>query len=245
MDFNILLRLLCVHFVFDFILQPSSLVKKKVHGTTAERAKFNLLHSLLQAVAAYIVVGQWEYWYIPVVIFTSHFAIDFWYKGNKKGLQPFIIDQLLHITVIILLWLYCTNGFSTIGYPLSELLSYNKIWIILIAYILVLKPTSVVISMFIERWSKQLKTGDINMQEKGLKDAGLWIGYIERFLIVTFIFTENFEAIGFLLAAKSIFRYGDLKDLKDIKMTEYVLIGTLASFSIAVFIGVVFKFCLF
>ncbi|RZK66384.1 MAG: DUF3307 domain-containing protein, partial [Pedobacter sp.] len=36
------------------------------------------------------------------------------------------------------------------------------------------------------------------------------------------------------LAAKSIFRFGDLKDAHDIKLTEYVLIGTLLSFSIAV-----------
>ncbi|MFZ0597577.1 MAG: DUF3307 domain-containing protein, partial [Flavobacterium sp.] len=43
-----------------------------------------------------------------------------------------------------------------------------------------------------------------------------------------------FEAIGFLLAAKSIFRFGDLKEAKDRKLTEYVLIGTLISFGTAI-----------
>jgi hypothetical protein len=51
----------------------------------------------------------------------------------------------------------------------------------------------------------------------------------------------HFDAIGFLLAAKSIFRFGDLKEAKDRKLTEYVLIGTLLSFGIALLIGLLVK----
>ena len=57
-----------------------------------------------------------------------------------------------------------------------------------------------------------------------------------------FIITNHFEAIGFLLAAKSIFRFGDLKEAKDRKLTEYVLIGTLLSFGIAILAGLVVEF---
>ncbi|MFV0501856.1 MAG: hypothetical protein ACK5MH_09735 [Bacteroidales bacterium] len=45
------------------------------------------------------------------------------------------------------------------------------------------------------------------------------------------------SGIGFLLAAKSIFRFGDLKDSKDRKLTEYILIGTLLSFAVAIATG--------
>ena len=72
---------------------------------------------------------------------------------------------------------------------------------------------------------------------KGLPNAGKWIGYLERILILTFIFTNTIEGIGFLLAAKSVFRFGELNRAKDIKITEYVLIGTFASFTIAILIG--------
>jgi hypothetical protein len=41
------------------------------------------------------------------------------------------------------------------------------------------------------------------------------------------------------LAAKSIFRFGDLKESKDRKLTEYVLIGTLLSFGIAIAVGMI------
>lgn len=68
-------------------------------------------------------------------------------------------------------------------------------------------------------------------------NAGKWIGYFERILILTFILTGTTEGIGFLLAAKSIFRFGELSKAQEIKTTEYVLIGTLASFTIAIIIG--------
>ena len=40
-----------------------------------------------------------------------------------------------------------------------------------------------------------------------------------------------------ILAGDAIFRFGDLKEAKDRKLTELVLIGTLLSFSSAIFIG--------
>jgi hypothetical protein len=49
----------------------------------------------------------------------------------------------------------------------------------------------------------------------------------------------RWEAIGFLLAAKSVFRFGDLKESKDRKLTEYILIGTLLSFGVAILIGII------
>lgn len=74
-----------------------------------------------------------------------------------------------------------------------------------------------------------------------MPNAGKWIGYLERILILTFIFTGNIEGIGFLLAAKSVFRFGELNKAKDIKTTEYVLIGTFASFTIAIMTGFAVK----
>lgn len=240
MEINILLKLLCAHFLCDFLFQPGSLVDRKKSDDIQISLKANIMHSLIHAIAAYVIAGAWLSWYIPAGILVSHFAIDFLYKRKKDGLQPFLIDQLLHIIVLILLWLICEGQFGALWEYISGLFAGNKMWIVLIAYILILQPSSILIGIFTEKWSSQLNVTGNN----GLQDAGKWIGYIERFLIITFIFTGNFEAIGFLLAAKSIFRYGDLKELQEIKMTEYVMIGTLSSFSVAIIIGVVFKYYL-
>jgi hypothetical protein len=63
---------------------------------------------------------------------------------------------------------------------------------------------------------------------------------LERIFVFTFIVTGNWNAIGFLLAAKSVFRFGDLKESKDRKLTEYVLIGALLSFGIAFGVGLLY-----
>jgi hypothetical protein len=73
--------------------------------------------------------------------------------------------------------------------------------------------------------------------EESLSNAGKYIGMLERLLVFIFIVTGHWEGIGFLLAAKSVFRFGDLKKSKDRKLTEYILIGTLLSFSIALAVG--------
>jgi hypothetical protein len=46
--------------------------------------------------------------------------------------------------------------------------------------------------------------------------------------------------VGFILAAKSIFRFGDLTNSRDRNLTEYVLIGTLLSFGSALLAGILY-----
>ena len=60
---------------------------------------------------------------------------------------------------------------------------------------------------------------------------------LERLFVFSFVILGKWEAIGFLLAAKSVFRFGDLRKAKDRKLTEYILIGTLLSFGISIGVG--------
>ncbi len=69
--------------------------------------------------------------------------------------------------------------------------------------------------------------------------AGALIGYLERILILTFTLLGSYTAVGFVLAAKSIFRFGELTRSTDRSLTEYVLIGSLLSVVITTLVGVV------
>jgi hypothetical protein len=60
-------------------------------------------------------------------------------------------------------------------------------------------------------------------------------------MILTFVLVGSFEGVGFLLAAKSVFRFGELNKAKEIRTTEYVLIGTFSSFTIAILTGIVIR----
>ena len=229
---NILLRLLFAHILSDFVFQCDKICDGK-QGKTKKKYAYQLLHSSIHALMAYLFVADWSNWIIPLVIFVSHLLMDYIkVEYMKKDVTSFVIDQLVHIAVIVILWLslfehdgsFCQELFKT------EWNSLN-IWSIIIAYLLILKPASVFLSLFIKKWTPSATT------EKSLPNAGKWIGYFERILILTFILTGNAEGIGFLLAAKSIFRFGELSKAQEIKTTEYVLIGTLASFTIAILIG--------
>ena len=143
---------------------------------------------------------------------------------KKQSAQPKLID----FKYSNLIWLHINHDYN----QAAKILSAN-LWLIATTYIAVLSPTSVLIKSFIE-YEKWLPT-DASL--KGLPNAGKWIGYLERILILTFIFTGNIEGVGFLLAAKSVFRFGELNRAKDIKTTEYVLIGTFTSFTIAIMLG--------
>jgi hypothetical protein len=78
-------------------------------------------------------------------------------------------------------------------------------------------------------------------QQRGLADGGKIIGWLERFLVLTFVLAGSYAPIGLVLAAKGIIRYGEIKDAKEQKVAEYVLIGTMLSVSWAVLVGAVLR----
>lgn len=70
--------------------------------------------------------------------------------------------------------------------------------------------------------------------ESGLIAGGRMIGYCERLLIYVFVLANAPTEIGFLVTAKSIFRFGEVTGQAKRQHAEYVIIGTLVSFAYAV-----------
>ncbi len=70
--------------------------------------------------------------------------------------------------------------------------------------------------------------------DSGLKEGGRLIGYCERLLIYVFVLANAPSAIGFLIAAKSIYGFGESSGERQHKRSQYVIIGTLVSFAYAV-----------
>jgi hypothetical protein len=97
--------------------------------------------------------------------------------------------------------------------------------------VLIIWPAGFLIGRITRPWRAQLKS------QEGLAKAGMWIGCLERFLVLTFVLLNRYEAIGFLVAAKSIFRFGEIRDSSHRKEAEYILVGTMLSFAIAIAVG--------
>ena len=95
-------------------------------------------------------------------------------------------------------------------------------------------PAGVLIDLLLKPFQKQLnkKFRPNSLRPvTGLKNGGRIIGYLERLLIFVFIVSGQFAGVGFLVAAKSIFRFGELKDSENRKQAEYIIIGTMLSFA--------------
>ena len=231
MSIEIFLRLLFAHLIADFFLQTDKLCEMK-------KAKPSVglpTHSLIHAVCSYMIVGEWTNLMIPVIIFVSHLAID-WAKIKymQDGVKGFLLDQTLHLVVLLALSFNCTTTLTPSVIAIASQALAPQIILLLCGYLLMLKPSSIFLSLLLKQWNVKFKN-------QSLPNAGKWIGYLERILILTFVITNNFEGVGFLLAAKSVFRFGDLNKANDIKVTEYVLIGTLTSFAAAIMTGIIIK----
>ncbi|TMO04112.1 DUF3307 domain-containing protein [Pseudoalteromonas sp. S327] len=239
MGFSLLLVTLIIgHLVSDFFLQPMSWVNDR--NTHHFKAKKLYLHVLVHGVVSAVILALWEYSYgwqqlstvllSTAVIMLSHYLIDIAKSYSNKGVVPFLLDQIAHIAVIIALCIYITDNQSLIAY-VSALATNPKVLWVVCGYLIILSPSAVFIRMMLERLTANFSS------EGSLPLAGQSIGMIERVLMLSFILLDQFAGLGFLLAAKSVFRFGDLSASKDKKLTEYVMLGTLLSVSVTLFVG--------
>ncbi|MCR4030520.1 MULTISPECIES: DUF3307 domain-containing protein [Flavobacterium] len=222
-------KLLLAHLLGDFIWQPNSWVSDK--EIKKHKSVYLYIHLLLHGALTAILVGEISFIPYAVLIAIAHGIIDIIklsFQKKKTKRTWFVADQIAHILILIaVVLLYQNKG-------LISFWQHDEFWILVTGILLVTKPTSILIKTIISIWSPESRNSH---QDNSLASAGNYIGILERLLVVCFILTAHFEAIGFLLAAKSIFRFGDLKEAKDRKLTEYVMIGTLISFGIAIVIG--------
>ena len=225
------IKLLLAHLLGDFIWQPNSWVTDK--EIKKHKSIYLYFHILLHGVLAAILV--WEISFIPyaVLIAITHGIIDViklnFQKPKTKRIW-FIADQIAHILILIGVVLLYQNK------NIINFWQDNEFWILLTGILFITKPVSIIIKIIISIWSPENENAHA---DNSLAHAGNYIGILERLFVFSFILTGHFEAIGFLLAAKSIFRFGDLQEAKDRKLTEYVLIGTLISFGIAILTGLI------
>ena len=132
----------------------------------------------------------------------------------------------MHIGVVVLIWGLLFVSPETVIPAMSGILASEKLWASLLVYGLMTMPASMLIERFFRKWSDDIQN------YSGLSGGGKWIGYLERLLIVTFVLSGNIAGVGFLMTAKSVFRFSDVQK-GDLRMTEYMLLGTLLSFTIA------------
>lgn len=228
----LLIKLLLAHFIGDFYLQPKRWVKDKEQKKLKSAKLY--WHILIHILVTSLLLWDVSLWPLVIIIGVSHFIIDATkLVAQKKSTKRlwFFIDQLLHIIVII----FCYFLFSENTLPIENIISETNL-LLLVCLLFLTIPVSIIMKTIFAKWDIEELTKD----NQSLKDAGKYIGILERILVFIFIIFDHWEAVGFLITAKSVFRFGDLKESKHRKLTEYILIGTLISFGIAIITGIIY-----
>lgn len=229
----LLTKLFLAHLLGDFFLQPASWVKSKEEKKLKSPKLY--LHILVHLSLLFLIVWDFSQWPLILSIGVLHGIIDgikLSFQKSKKGKRRwFFVDQALHIITILGTYYFFTNSSFNIETYFTE-----SSLIFITCLLFLTQPAALILKVIFSKWNIEelTNTGD------SLKDAGYYIGILERLMVFTFIVSGHWEAVGFLIAAKSVFRFGDLKESKHRKLTEYILIGTLISFGIAILTGIVF-----
>ncbi len=220
------LKLLLAHLIGDFLLQSEKSVQNKEQEKL--RSPYLYSHVAFHGIATALILWSIEYWLGILIIIVTHFLIDgakLTFQKKKNQQWMFFLDQLLHVLVLGGVWYIYEGSNLDLSWFGSELFLLSIVCIYFLT-----QPASIYIMVMISKWAPQTGEDD----NESLDNAGKMIGILERLFVFGFVVTGNWEAIGFLIAAKSVFRFGDLKKSKDRKLTEYILIGTLLSFGIAI-----------
>ena len=234
---SVLIPFLFIHILCDFYLQPNRW--KATTTTYTYRSPKLYFHALLHGVAlvvpAFIVGVGWQSTVCLVAIVTiSHFVIDVWKRAEYGDrFSYFVINQTLHGLILTVIAFHIAEGVT-----ITEVLEHENFssgMLVILSYLLILKPTSIVISGVLRKYP--ISEIDSNTNMVGIVAGGELIGYLERVLILTFTLVGSYAAVGFVLAAKSIFRFGELNKTDNRSMAEYVLIGSLLSVTITTILG--------
>lgn len=236
----LLLRLIMAHLIADFLLQRECWVRQRFQKKWA--SSWLYAHGATAAVLAYLLAGYWKVFWLPIGIFVSHVLLDgFKAYQEEDNCRAFLLDQAGHLLVILVCWAFLAGaGLADLSGTLFSLSSTRKFWVLALSYFFALWPAGFWIGKITQAWRKEFEESS----SPGLARAGLWIGCLERVLILTFVLLNQFGSIGFLIAAKSIFRFGEISLPERRKEAEYILIGTMISFTIAIGLGILARLIL-
>lgn len=225
-----LVKAILAHLIGDFVLQSKSWVehKEKHHW----KSPFLYVHGAIHFILLMLLLFDWKALLPAAIIAISHLLIDgikLQFQRNSTNRTWFFIDQGLHLLVLITVAFYFKN-LDTDLFGFWQ----NQYWYLIAGIVFLSRPSAIIISKFLSKWAPDQD----DTPPESLSGAGQIIGVLERLFVFVFILSGQWQAVGFLLAAKSIFRFGDLTRSKDRKLTEYILIGTLLSFGFAVAVAI-------
>ncbi|GAA0525533.1 hypothetical protein FHS83_001949 [Rhizomicrobium palustre] len=215
-----LLALVAAHLIADFPAQGEWLLRRK------KNPLYLLLHIAIVIAAAILVLGAAP-WPLLAILAGTHLVMDaLKVHVLKDTLASFLIDQFVHLAVILGLGFLYPDAFANGFWARQDWLSHYQALLCLIAGTILSLHTGAIL---IKKITAPFVT-EIGQEIQGLSHGGTYIGCLERALVMLLMLINQPAGVGFLITAKSILRFGDVKESAQRKLTEYIIIGTFLSF---------------
>jgi hypothetical protein len=238
---QILLALLIAHLAGDFVLQRRAVIDGKREGRMRAFAEHGAWHLACLLIAWWLFAPAGVAPVAIVIAFAAvvllHLLTDLasYRLAGGGTLTAFLLDQVAHILVLLLAawWLA--------GRPdwLAAIAAWWRPNALLLASLLASYLVVVVAFGWINRLMLQSLLPESDEGQEGLARAGLYIGWLERFLMFSAVLIGAWSVLGLVLAAKSVFRFDSIRNQRE--HAEYFVIGTLLSVSEVVAIGLALK----
>lgn len=231
------LKIYLSHLIADFVLQPNWIAKDKRRVTRL------LLHSAIHIATALAIINTFlnTKIFLAIMLLALTHAVCDYVKARftRDEWLAFTSDQVAHLIAIVTasIWL-SSDGWKNAGIILRVIAGSQKLYLFLCVYAAVIFGGGYFVQKVTQYFMNQIDQ-NLMQSKPGLKNAGKYIGWLERSLVVTFIVAGYPDGIGLLLAAKALARYPEIKGDKDLHFAEYFLIGTLTSVSIALLAGLI------
>lgn len=212
--------LLLAHVLADFTLQTNWMVQNK------QKPMVLLLHIAVVFVLSTVLLGG--IWQVALVVALAHLVIDAiktWALPAqiRSSLTAFLTDQGAHMITLICAAVWWPGAISQGIWADYAPIALPPV-ILLAGFITSVTAGGYVVGMLTARYQA---VADI--PEVGLPDAGRLIGWLERSMIFLLVLIGQPGGVGFLIAAKSVLRLDTAKQGR--QASEYVIIGTMASFA--------------
>ncbi len=225
---NLLIRMLIAHVLTDFLLQTSKMVQNK-----SWTSKHMMLHTCVVGITNFCLTFSWQ---LTLPILLSHWLIDsakcsLQSRFTQKQAHLFFADQLAHLASIIIVWMLYIQAEPQVWQAILFPFTHYQTSLIILGYLLVMWPAGYALQFALHNITKTKQPTDETKVEHG----GKLIGLFERVIILTFVLLGAYEAIGFLITGKSIIRFAQQNENL---RSEYVLVGTMMSYAIAILVGV-------
>jgi hypothetical protein len=150
--------------------------------------------------------------------------------GRRRARTLLLVEAVLVIAALV-----AGTFLARLATPSADGLWWGRVGLLATGYLYVSGRGVVLIRSVLELPSLQMRRDEDRTAGAIEIARGRAVGALERALALTLVLLGEYPAVAWIIAAKSLARF---KQLDDREFAEYFLVGTLASFLLALLAGV-------